>query len=96
MVAVGLSTIDPLDDVDAKVPGVTVTLVAPVAVQLSVVLVPAVMAAGLAVNAEIVGAGTCGVVGNGDVQPVNPATPGRLPNRTSLSQITSSIRALRR
>jgi hypothetical protein len=53
----------PLAEVDPNVPGLTLTLVAPVAAQLNVVLVPAVIAAGLAVNDVIVGAAICGIVG---------------------------------
>jgi hypothetical protein len=53
----------PLCDVDPNVPGLTLTLVDPVVAQFSVVLVPAVIEAGLAVNDEIVGAATCGIVG---------------------------------
>lgn len=63
MVAVGLRAIDPFAEVDASVPGDTLTLVAPVVVQLNVVLVPAVMATGLAENEVIVGAGSCLMVG---------------------------------
>jgi hypothetical protein len=63
----------PLAEVDPNVPGLTLTLVASVAAQLNVVLVPAVIAAGLAVNDVIVGASICGIVGYGCVHPVNPA-----------------------
>jgi hypothetical protein len=63
VVAVGLIVIVPLSEVDPYVPGLTLMLVAPVAVQLSIVLVPAVIEAGLAVNDEIVGAATWGIVG---------------------------------
>jgi hypothetical protein len=53
----------PLSKVDPNVPGLTLTLVDPVVAQLSVVLVPAVIDAGLAVNDVIAGAATCGIVG---------------------------------
>lgn len=79
MVAVGLTTYDPLADVDEKFPGVTTTLVAPWLVQLSVVLVPAVMPVGLPENDVIVGAGTCLMVGNAAVQPASPTHPKSKP-----------------
>jgi hypothetical protein len=53
----------PLSEVEPYVPGLTLTLVAPVAAQSNVVLVPAVIEAGLAVNDVIAGAATCGIVG---------------------------------
>jgi len=53
--AVGLTAVEPLADVDVKVPGVTATLVAPVADHFSVLLAPEVMLAGLAVKAPITG-----------------------------------------
>jgi hypothetical protein len=69
VVVVGLRTTDPLADVDANVPGVTVIPVAPAAAQFSVVLLPAMMDMGLAVKEVIVGAATSLVVGNFSVQP---------------------------
>jgi len=56
VVVAGLKVIEPLAEVDAKVPGVTLMLVAPVVVQLRVVLAPAVIASGLAANVMITGA----------------------------------------
>ena len=73
VVAVGLRTTDPLADVDANVPGVMATLVAPKAVQLRVVVEPAIMPAGLAENELMVGAATSLVVGKFCVQPASPA-----------------------
>jgi hypothetical protein len=55
VVAVGLTLVDPLPDVDVKVPGVMAILVAPVVTQLSVLLEPELMLVGLAVNELIVG-----------------------------------------
>lgn len=55
VVAVGFIVVEPLADVDVNVPGVMATLVAPAATQLSVLLVPAFMLVGLAVNEVIVG-----------------------------------------
>lgn len=57
VVAVGLKFIDPLAEVDEKGPGETLMLVAPDVTQLKVVLVPAVIASGLAEKDEITGAG---------------------------------------
>jgi type III secretory pathway component EscT len=48
--------VEPLADVDVNVPGVMARLVAPVVTQLSVLLEPELMLAGLAVNELIVGA----------------------------------------
>jgi hypothetical protein len=72
VVAVGLRATEPVAEVDAKLPGVMVTLVGPDVVQLSVVLAPAVIEAGLAVKDAMVGAGSCLTVGIGAVQPANP------------------------
>ena len=77
VVVVGLRTTDPLADVDANVPGVTAMPVAPVAAQFNVVLLPAMIDAGLAVKEVIVGAATSLVVGNFCVQPARPANAGR-------------------
>ena len=55
VVAVGLTLVEPLPDVDVKVPGVIAILVAPVVTQLSVLLEPELMLVGLAVNELIVG-----------------------------------------
>jgi hypothetical protein len=82
VVAVGLNVIVPLTAVDAKFPGVTVTLVAPEAAQFNVVLVPATISAGLAEKDVIDGAATCGMVGKGVVQPVTPTQARRTANRT--------------
>jgi hypothetical protein len=55
VVAVGLTLVEPVAEVDVKFPGVMVILVAPLVAQLSVQLDPAVRLVGLAVNALIVG-----------------------------------------
>jgi len=55
VVAVGLTLVEPLADVDVNVPGVMATLVAPAVFQFNVLLEPEVMAAGLAVKELIVG-----------------------------------------
>jgi hypothetical protein len=55
VVAVGLTAVEPLAEVDAKVPGVMATLVAPVVAQLSVLLDPKATLVGLAVNELIAG-----------------------------------------
>jgi hypothetical protein len=77
VVAVGLKTTEPLANVDAKVPGVTATPVAPKVAQFSVVLVPAIIDAGLAEKVPIVGAATSLTVGNACVQPASPMKAGR-------------------
>jgi flagellar biosynthesis protein FliR len=55
VVAVGLTVVEPVADVDVNVPGVMAMLVAPVVAQLSVLLDPEAMVAGLAVKEVIVG-----------------------------------------
>lgn len=55
VVAVGLTLVEPLADVDVNVPGVMAMLVAPVVAQVSVLLEPEVMLVGLAVKELIVG-----------------------------------------
>lgn len=80
VVAVGLRITDPLADVDAKVPGVMATLVAPEAVQLSVVVEPLMIDAGLAEKEPMVGAATCLRVGIFCVQPASPAKADRSTN----------------
>jgi hypothetical protein len=53
--AVGLTLVEPLAEVDVNVPGVMATLVAPFVVQLSVLLEPELIVAGLLANKLIVG-----------------------------------------
>ena len=55
VVAVGLTLVEPLADVEVNVPGVMAMLVAPVVSQLSVLLDPEVILVGLAVKELIVG-----------------------------------------
>ena len=55
MVAVGLTLVEPLANVDEKVPGVMAMLTAPVVAQLSVLLEPEVILVGLAVKELMVG-----------------------------------------
>jgi hypothetical protein len=54
-VAVGLTLVEPLAEADVNVPGVMAMLATPVAAQLSVLLAPDAMLAGLAVKDVIVG-----------------------------------------
>jgi hypothetical protein len=77
VVAVGLRTTVPLADVDANVPGVIATLVAPAVAQLSVVVEPLMIDAGLAEKELTVGAATCFSVGSFCVQPASPANADR-------------------
>jgi hypothetical protein len=55
VVVVGATENVPLADVDVKLPGMIVTLVAPVAANANVLLEPDAMLAGLAVNEVITG-----------------------------------------
>ncbi|MGO9339773.1 MAG: hypothetical protein ACLPY1_19920 [Terracidiphilus sp.] len=55
VVAVGLTLVEPLADVDVNDPGVMAMLVAPVVAQLSVLPEPEGILAGMAVNEPIVG-----------------------------------------
>jgi hypothetical protein len=55
VVAVGLTLVEPLADVEVKEPGEMATLVAPDVVQLSVLVEPELMLVGLAVKELIVG-----------------------------------------
>ncbi len=55
VVVVGLTVVDPFADVVVNVPGVIAILVAPVVAQLSVLLWPEVMLAGLALNELMAG-----------------------------------------
>jgi hypothetical protein len=55
VVAVGLTLVDPLADVEVNDPGVMAMLAAPVVAQLSVLLDPEVMVVGLAVKELITG-----------------------------------------
>lgn len=55
MVAVGLRLVEPLSELDVNVPGVMAMLVAPLVVQLSVLLEPDVMLVGLAEKEPMVG-----------------------------------------
>ena len=55
VVAVGLSLVEPLANVDVNVPGVMAITVAPVVAQLSVLLEPEVILVGLALKDLIVG-----------------------------------------
>jgi hypothetical protein len=74
VVAVGLTLVDPLAEVDVNIPGVIEMLVAPEVAQLSTVLAPAEMLPGLAENDEIAGAGVGGATVLVNVpQPARPA-----------------------
>lgn len=55
MVAAGVTLVEPLADVEVKVPGVMAIVAAPMVVQLSVLLEPEAMFVGLAVKELIVG-----------------------------------------
>jgi len=55
VVAVGLTLVEPLANVDEKVPGVMAIALAPVVDQLSVLAAPEVILAGLAVKETMIG-----------------------------------------
>jgi hypothetical protein len=55
VVTVGLTVVEPLAEVEVKVPGVMAMLVAPVVLQVSVLLVPVLMVVGLAAYELILG-----------------------------------------
>ena len=55
VVAVGLTLVEPLAELDVKLPGVMATLVAPLTAQLNVLLEPEAMLVGFAVKELIVG-----------------------------------------
>jgi len=55
---VGLTVVEPLADVDVKLPGVMAILVALVVVQARVLLVPVLIVAGVVVNDVILGVAT--------------------------------------
>jgi hypothetical protein len=86
VVAVGLTLVDPLADVEVKLPGVIATLTAPVVVQLSLLLAPELIVAGFAVKELIVG--TAPFPGDepdeldepDEPQPANPAQANRARN----------------
>jgi hypothetical protein len=96
VVAVGLTVTVPFAEVEAKFPGVTATLVAPEAAQLSAVLFPATIAAGLAEKVVIDGGGACEMVGNGEVQPASTAQATRLANKFRRDSREYCLNRLRR
>jgi hypothetical protein len=55
VVAAGLTVVEPVADVDVKVPGVMAMVVAPVVTQLNVLLAPELMLVGFAVKEVMVG-----------------------------------------
>jgi hypothetical protein len=81
VVTVGLTLVEPLADVDVNVPGVMAILVAPLVVQLSVLLEPEFRLSGPAVNELIVGADPfpgAGIDGFVDPQPASMAQANRM------------------
>ena len=75
VVAVGLTLVDPLPDVDVKVPGVMAILVAPVVTQFSVLLAPESMLAGLPAKEVIFGAEPSPVGGLGETELAQAVSP---------------------
>jgi len=73
VVAVGLTLVEPLADVDVNVPGVMAILVAPLADQLSVLLEPEFMLPGSVVNEVMVGAEPFPGGGRDEIAELQPA-----------------------
>jgi hypothetical protein len=78
VVAVGLTLVEPVADADVNVPGVMAILVAPVTIQLSVLLVPELMLVGFAVKEAIVGAEPFTTGGVAEPQPVSSTQINRI------------------
>ena len=92
VVAVGLTVVEPLAEVDVNVPGVMAILVAPVVTQLSVLVEPEFTLVGFAVKEVIVG--EC-VDETGETQPVNAAQVNRMRGTTqTCSPEERSLRGL--
>jgi len=85
VVAVGLMLVEPLAEADVNVPGVMAILVAPAAVQLSVLLVPEFTLVGSAVKEVIVGAEPFpgGELDEVEPQPTSPTQANRIRITTS-------------
>jgi len=81
VVAVGLTLVEPLAEVEVNVPGVMAILVAPAAAQLSVLLVPEFTLVGFAVKEVIAGAAPFSEGEVDEVVEPQPASPAKA-NRT--------------
>jgi hypothetical protein len=62
VVAAGLTVVEPVADVEVKVPGVMAMVVAPVVTQLNVLLAPELMLVGFAVKDVMVGLASAAMV----------------------------------
>ena len=89
VVADGLKDIEPVAEVDAKLPGVMATLVAPEVAQLSVVLLPGLMLAGLAEKDAMFGAAVC-VTAPVDAPLPQPAGPAQVARNKANPQMPAS------
>jgi hypothetical protein len=78
VVTVGLTLVEPVADVDVNAPGVMAILVAPVTIQLSVLLLPELMLVGSAVKEAIVGADSFPVGEVVEPQPVSSTQINRI------------------
>ena len=78
VVTVGLTLVEPVAEVDVNVPGVMAILVAPVTIQLSVLLVPELMLVGSAVKEAIIGADPIPVGEVAEPQPVSSTQINRI------------------
>jgi uncharacterized protein (DUF2236 family) len=78
VVAVGLTLVEPLADVEVNVPGVMAILAAPATIQLSVLLEPEFMLVGLAAKEAMVGAEPFTVGGVVEPQPISSTPINRI------------------
>jgi len=90
VVAVGLTFVEPLADVDVNVPGVMAIVVAPVAAQLSALLAPEFMVVGFAAKEVIVGTEPVpGELCEVEPQPTSPMQANRMTARAQGSRRAS-------
>ena len=94
VVAVGLTLVEPLAEVDVNVPGVMAILVAPLVAQLSILLEPEFMLSGSAENEVIVGAEPFPGGGIDEIAELQPASPAQA-NRMRMCALRSRPKDLR-
>lgn len=88
VVAVGLIVVEPLADVDVKVPGVIAMLVAPATTQLKLLPAPELILAGFAVKDVIVGTALFAEGALADVVEPQPASP--IPAKSTRTRVQRS------
>ena len=94
VVAVGLTLVEPLTEVDVNVPGVMAILVAPLVAQLSILLEPEFMLSGSAENEVIVGAEPFPGGGIDEIAELQSASPAQA-NRMRTCALRSRPKDLR-